>query len=78
MTEMSQRLNLENEQDAEQLEMRKHHITAWRYRVYIFIILVFIVMFEPIFTTSIETVRGTGAFKISLLDPISMHTTRGE
>lgn len=78
MTELSQRLSLDNEQDAEHLEMRKHHITAWRYRVYIFIILVVIVMIEPMFTSSIETVRGVGAFKISLLDPISMHTTRGE
>jgi hypothetical protein len=58
MTELSQRLSHEDEQDAEHLEMRKHHITAWRYRVYIFIILVIIVMIEPMFTTSIEAVRG--------------------
>lgn len=74
MTELSQRLSHEDEQDAEHLEMRKHHITAWRYRVYIFIILVIIVMIEPMFTTSIEAVRGEWAFSISVLDPVSMHT----
>jgi hypothetical protein len=78
MTELSQRLNTENEQDAEHMEMRQHHITAWRYRVYIFIILVIIVMFEPSFTTSIEKVRGNDAFKISLFNPKTMHTARGE
>gem|GEM_PF-5282114 len=57
MTELSQRLNDENEQDADHLEMRQHHITAWRYRVYIFIILVIIVMIEPMFTSTIEEVR---------------------
>ena len=31
-------------------------------------------MIEPMFTTSIEAVRGDGAFSISLLDPVSMHT----
>ncbi len=78
MTELSQRLSQETEQDATNLEMRKHHITAWRYRVYLFVILVIIVMIEPMFTSSIESVRGTWAFSISFTDPMSMHTKRWE
>lgn len=74
MTELSQRLNQENEQDADHLEMRKHHITAWRYRVYIFVMFVIIVMIEPMFTSGLEKVRWKDAFKISFSDPISMHT----
>lgn len=35
-------------------------------------------MIEPLFTSSIEAVRGTWAFSISFTDPISMHTKRGE
>lgn len=77
MTELTQRLN-DAEQDSGHLEMRQHHITARRYRVYIFVILTVIVLIEPLFTASIEKVRGTGAFAVSLTDPVSMHTKRGE
>lgn len=77
MTELSQRLSQDNEQDADHLEMRKHHITAWRYRVYIFVIFVVIVMIEPMFTASVDTLRWKDAFSISILDPVSMYTNRG-
>ncbi len=78
MTDLSQRLNEAMQEDAAHLEMRKHHIKAWRYRVYIFVIVVVIVIIEPLFTNTLEAVRGKGAFKLSLTDPVSMHTNRGE
>ena len=59
MTELSERLNQDHEQDLINLELRKNYIRSRRYRVYTFIILVIIMIVEPIFTSAINDVRGT-------------------
>lgn len=76
MTELSQRLN-DTDQESHALELRQHHITAWRYRVYMFVIFVAIVFIEPMFTASVESLRGKEAFALSLSDPIGMFTKVG-
>lgn len=77
MTDLSQRLN-DHENDPTQIVMRQTHITKWRYRVYTFILVVVIILIEPMFTSAIEDVRWKWAFGISITDPISMLTKRGE
>lgn len=56
--------------------LRKHKITTLRYKVYIFILVVIIFFFRPIFVTSVEKIRGAGALDgvFSLLDIVNIPT----
>lgn len=78
MTELSQRISKQQLQEEAQIELRKHHIKIWRYRVYIFFLLVIAIFIEPYFTQSIEDVRWVGASKISLTNISWWFQQRGE
>lgn len=76
MTELTQRLN-QNQSDDRHLELRKTHIKTWRYRVYIFFLLIILVLIEPFFNKAVENVRGEASSKINIASLSTRFDQRG-